>query len=535
MDEKTQALLARIAQALERLAPPVRPEPEFGGARLYRHEPKADAFLPAPDYPLPLDLLVGVDGQKARFVENLTRFARRLPANHALLWGVRGTGKSSLAKAAFMAVAANHPGLTLIEVDRDEVAALPPLFDALRGRTERFVVLCDDLSFEDGAAAAKALKSALEAAWPALAPVFGASPYLAGLARRRPAALRETLESDPEDRLGDILQLAHAQADEADDEVGRRVLRELKGDLHLLTALADLGGVWDLDQVTGALARFADAALHAAVALTARAEIERGRLVAVPPGAAGPIPGLMIIAMGKHGAFELNYSSDIDISFFYEPERLPLAEGVEPGDAAVRIAHGVARTLQDRTADGYVFRVDLRLRPDPSSTPPAVPAPAAFTYYESVGQNWERAAFIKARAAGGDLPAGEAFLAELKAFVWRKNLDFAAIADIHSIKRQIHAYKVDDRLTARGADLKLGGGGIREIEFYVQTQQLILGGRHPDLRSNRTLDALAALASGEGKVKKAKAEKAVKPPNGRCPVNSAATRIWLSTCWCRRK
>lgn len=337
--------------------------------------------------------------------------------------------------------------------------------------------------------------AALEAAWPALAPVFGASPYLAGLARRRPAALRETLDSDPEDRLGDILQLAHAQADEADDEVGRRVLRELKGDLHLLTALADLGGVWDLDQVTGALARFADAALHAAVALTARAEIERGRLVAVPPGAAGPIPGLMIIAMGKHGAFELNYSSDIDISFFYEPERLPLAEGVEPGDAAVRIAHGVARTLQDRTADGYVFRVDLRLRPDPSSTPPAVPAPAAFTYYESVGQNWERAAFIKARAAGGDLPAGEAFLAELKAFVWRKNLDFAAIADIHSIKRQIHAYKVDDRLTARGADLKLGCGGIREIEFYVQTQQLILGGRHPDLRSNRTLDALAALAA----------------------------------------
>jgi len=168
---------------------------------------------------------------------------------------------------------------------------------------------------------------------------------------------------------------------------------------------------------------------------------------------------------------------------------------VEAGDVAVRIAHGVARTLQDRTADGYVFRVDLRLRPDPSSTPPAVPAPAAFAYYESVGQNWERAAFIKARAAAGDIPAGEAFLEELKPFIWRKNLDFAAIADIHSIKRQIHTYKVDDRLTAKGADLKLGRGGIREIEFYVQTQQLILGGRHPDLRSFRTLDGLAALAA----------------------------------------
>lgn len=335
--------------------------------------------------------------------------------------------------------------------------------------------------------------TAFEAAWPALAPVFGASPYLAGLARRRPAALGLTLEGDPEDRLGEILQLAHAQADEPDDDLARKVLRELKCDLHLLTAIADLGGVWDLDQVTGALARFADAALHAAVALTARAEIEKGRLVAVPESAAGPIPGMMIIAMGKHGAFELNYSSDIDISFFYEPDRLPLAEGVEPGDVAVRIAHGVARTLQDRTADGYVFRVDLRLRPDPSSTQPAVAAPAAFTYYESVGQNWERAAFIKARAAAGDLPAGQAFLDELKAFVWRKNLDFASIADIHSIKRQIHIYKVDDRLTAKGADLKLGRGGIREIEFYVQTQQLILGGRNPALRSNRTLEALSAL------------------------------------------
>ncbi|MDO8295792.1 MAG: ATP-binding protein [Caulobacter sp.] len=162
MDEKTQALLTRIAEALERLAPPAGPEPDFTAARLFRHDPAAQAFLPAPDYPLPLDLLIGVDGQKARFVENLRRFAAGLPANHALLWGVRGTGKSSLAKAAFMAVATDHAGLTLIEVDRDEVAALPPLFDILRGRAERFVVLCDDLSFEDGAAAAKALKSALE-------------------------------------------------------------------------------------------------------------------------------------------------------------------------------------------------------------------------------------------------------------------------------------------------------------------------------------------------------------------------------------
>jgi predicted AAA+ superfamily ATPase len=162
MDAALKPVLERIAEALERLAPPSAVAPDFSAARLFRHDPQAVAFHPAPDYPLPLEALVGVDRQKARFVENLRRFARDLPYNHALLWGVRGTGKSSLAKAAFMAVAMDAPALKLVEVDRDEVTALPTLFDVLRGRDERFLVLCDDLSFEEGAAAAKALKSALE-------------------------------------------------------------------------------------------------------------------------------------------------------------------------------------------------------------------------------------------------------------------------------------------------------------------------------------------------------------------------------------
>ncbi|UAL12162.1 ATP-binding protein [Caulobacter segnis] len=162
ISSSTGPLLARIADALERLAPPPPPAPDFGAARLFRHEPRDGAFVPAPDYPLPLDSLVGIDRQKTRFVENLRRFAVGLPCNHVLLWGVRGTGKSSVTKAAFVALAREFPDLKLIEVDRDEVAALPPLFDLLRARSERFVVLCDDLSFEDGAAAAKALKSALE-------------------------------------------------------------------------------------------------------------------------------------------------------------------------------------------------------------------------------------------------------------------------------------------------------------------------------------------------------------------------------------
>ncbi|WP_184717211.1 bifunctional [glutamine synthetase] adenylyltransferase/[glutamine synthetase]-adenylyl-L-tyrosine phosphorylase [Caulobacter sp.] len=340
----------------------------------------------------------------------------------------------------------------------------------------------------------------VDAAWPALAPVFGASPYLAGLARRDGQRLPRLLEGDPEATLAAILAAAQAVAAEPDFETARRTLRELKADLHLVTALCDLSGVWDLDQVTGALTRFADATLQAALAQAVRQEVDRGALTHVGPtseegGEGGPAPGLFCIAMGKHGAFELNYSSDIDFSIFYAPEKLPVAQGHEPQAVAVRIANHLGRILQERTGDGYVFRIDLRLRPDPSSTPPAMPVDAAMDYYESVGQNWERAAHIKARIAAGDIAQGQAFLAELQPFIWRKNLDFAAIADIHSIKRQIHTYKVDDRLTAKGADLKLGRGGIREIEFFVQTQQLILGGRQPDLRSPRTLDALKALAA----------------------------------------
>ncbi len=348
----------------------------------------------------------------------------------------------------------------------------------------------------DAAAAARArdrLEAAgwddgLEQAWPALAPIFAAAPYLAALATRAPEALRQTLRATPQAQLQTILAATTVDA-------GADGLRQQKKAVHLLTALADLGGIWDLDQVTSALSRFADQAVAAAVRITARAALEGGRIIRIGVGDEGPLPGLICLAMGKLGAFELNYSSDIDLIFLYDPEALPLAEGVEPARFAARFVDEVASLLQDRTSEGYVFRVDLRLRPDPYSTPVAVSLPAAFAYYESVGQNWERAALIKARPIAADLPRGTAFLAELSPFIWRRNLDYAAIADIQAIKRQIHVYKVDDRLTAPGADLKLGRGGIREIEFFVQTQQLILGGRHSNLRSIRTLDALTTLAA----------------------------------------
>ncbi len=334
----------------------------------------------------------------------------------------------------------------------------------------------------------------LDRAWQAVEPVFAASPYLASLVRRSPERLRATLAETPEDRLEGILR-GTASLEGGADAV-KAPLRSLKADLHLLTALADLGGVWDLDQVTGALSRFADASAQTALAAVAHDQRERGRLTSDPEEPRGPIPGLFGLAMGKHGAFELNYSSDIDLSLFYEPDALAdaLGPGQEPQAFVNRVAQGLANLLSERTADGYVFRVDLRLRPDPSSTPPVVAAPMALAYYESVGQNWERAAFIKARVMLGDLAAGEGFLKALRPFVWRRSLDYPAILDIQSIKRQIHVHKTGEGLEAAGANLKLGRGGIREIEFFAQTQQLILGGRDRRLRERRTVDALRGLA-----------------------------------------
>jgi glutamate-ammonia-ligase adenylyltransferase len=351
-------------------------------------------------------------------------------------------------------------------------------------------------------ATAEGWRDVLQQAENALRPVVSASPYLAGLMRRDPQRLRETLISAPEARLKAILLATEALKDQAatvetlDIPAAKKILRHLKADTHLLTALADLGDVWGLDHVTAALTRFADAVTEAALALVVREERDKGRIDDSRIDKSeerGILPGLFVLAMGKHGAGELNYSSDIDITFFCDLERLPVNAQVDPQTFADRVARGVSTLLSERTGDGYVFRVDLRLRPDPSSTPTVVSVPFALHYYESVGQNWERAAFIKARAVAGDMVEAKGFMNDLSPFIWRRSLDYPAIADVHSIKRQIHVYKVDERLEAAGANLKLGAGGIREIEFFAQTQQLILGGRDPSLRSKRTLDALDAL------------------------------------------
>src|SRR6185312_9469719 len=209
--------------------------------------------------------------------------------------------------------------------------------------------------------------------------------------------------------------------------------------------------------------------------------------------------GLVVLAMGKYGAHELNYSSDIDLVVFYDAEKFPFRKLGDPRGAAVELVQGLVKLIAETTSGGYVFRVDLRLRPDAGATQVAISTSAALDYYESQGQNWERAAMIKARPCAGDEETGAAFLKSIAPFIWRRHLDFAAIEDIHSIKRQIHAHAGHGEIAVAGHNIKLGRGVIREIEFFAQTQQLILGGRNPRLRDPATLDALRALA-GEGTI-----------------------------------
>jgi len=327
----------------------------------------------------------------------------------------------------------------------------------------------------------------------AAAAAVASAPYLKRLIERRPDLLESADDSWADRLVGDALRAA--------DDIARtpppineamRTLRRAKDAVHLAVALADISRRWPLARVTGAITEFADAALRAALAVGAQESVRRGDFE-LGAGAHGPAPGVALIAMGKMGAGELNYSSDIDFSVFFDVARLAEAKAREPRVAAVRLVAPVVRTLEEVTSDGYVFRTDLRLRPDPGSTPVAVALAAAEHYYQTLGQNWERAAFIKARAAAGDLECGREFLASLEPFIWRKHLDFAAVEDVHSIKRQILSAHKSAELNDPVFDVKLGRGGIRDIELFAQTQQLILGGRNRRLRAQGTLSALAAL------------------------------------------
>ena len=336
-----------------------------------------------------------------------------------------------------------------------------------------------------------------EATGALLSSVFGNSPFLSQCLISDQPFARTLLLQGPDEAFAEAMAAAADRSllgSENIDQVKLR-LRIAKRRAALTIGVADIAGLWSLEQVTGALSDFAAEALGASCRFLLRQMHERGDLALPDPEDPEKDSGLIVLGMGKLGARELNYSSDIDLILLYDHDAVPDTGKDGLQHLFTRFSRNLVTLMDERTKDGYVFRTDLRLRPDPGATPPAISVLAAEMYYESTGQNWERAAMVKARPVAGDEQAGLAFLDILRPFMWRRSLDFAAIQDIQSIKRQINAHRGGAEIAVAGHNIKLGRGGIREIEFYAQTQQLIWGGRDPDLRVRGTLLAIERLVA----------------------------------------
>lgn len=317
----------------------------------------------------------------------------------------------------------------------------------------------------------------------------GCSPYLKGLILKEAKWLQSALEG-PDAAVADLFEALP----QIDAKAMPAVLREAKRRIALLTGLADLGGVWSLEKVTQVLTQFADLAVNSALRTCIAAEIARGKLPSMTQDNIEDAGGMTVLAMGKMGAFELNYSSDIDLICLFDETRFEPDDFHDARSSFVRATRRMAAMLNDLTGDGYVFRTDLRLRPDPGVTPVCMAMEAAERYYESLGRTWERAAYIKARPCAGDITAGEGFLNTLTPFVWRKHLDFAAIQDAHDMRLRYREHKgLGGTMKLPEHNMKLGRGGIREIEFFTQTRQIIAGGRDPELRVRGTVEGLEVL------------------------------------------
>ena len=311
----------------------------------------------------------------------------------------------------------------------------------------------------------------------ALARARAHSPFLKRALDRRPQIAALLADGKGEEAL----EIAKAEGRGLDDT--GIALRKERLSIALVLGIGDLAGAFDVGRVIRELSHFADSALDRAMQAVVERRVE-----------GADTTGFSALALGKQGADELNYSSDIDPILLFDPERLARRDRDEPGEAAQRYARQLVELLGQPTGEGYVLRVDLRLRPASEVTPLAISFNAAISHYESSALAWERAAFIRARAAAGDIVAGEAFLDDIRPFVWRRSLDFTAIEEVRRLTTRIRQAYTGPQDVGPGFDIKKGRGGIREIEFYAQTHQLIYGGRQPALRHRGTRAALDALA-----------------------------------------
>ena len=328
-----------------------------------------------------------------------------------------------------------------------------------------------------------------------LDPVFRHSPYLSRCVMGDPQFVRLLVEEGPDVAFDDaIAHVGTGEQGESEKDLMAR-LRRAKRRAHLAAGLADIASAWPLEKVTGGLSRFAETALRTTCRYLLSGLHDKGRLALPDREQPEHGCGLFVLGMGKLGALELNYSSDIDLIVLFDPDVVPSTGEEDLQRMLTRFAQAFTRIIDAQTAHGYVFRTDLRLRPDPGSTPPAISTVSADTYYRESARNWERAAMIKARTVAGDTARGNLFLEGLHPFIWRRHLDFEAMQDIRAIKHQIDASRSRDNEPIKGRNVKLGRGGIREIEFFVQAQQLIWGGRDSSLRVRGTCQALDILVA----------------------------------------
>lgn len=323
-----------------------------------------------------------------------------------------------------------------------------------------------------------------------LSSVGGCSPYLKSLIQKEQDWLLPALVDG-----GDVISVEYDRLRALSYDHVSAGLRQAKRRIALYVALCDLGHVWPLEKVVSTLTDFADLSVTLALNAALGAELARGRIPGFDTDQDPQQMGYFVLAMGKMGAHELNYSSDIDLICLFDEARYDADDFFQARSRLIKATKSMSALLNDFTPDGYVFRTDLRLRPDPAVTPVCMGIDAAERYYESLGRTWERAAYIKARVCAGDQTTGQRFLKNMAPFVWRKHLDFAAIEDAHRLRLRYREHKgTGGPITLSGHNMKLGRGGIREIEFFTQTRQLIAGGRDPSLRCRGTLEGLDRLA-----------------------------------------
>jgi len=317
----------------------------------------------------------------------------------------------------------------------------------------------------------------------------GNSPHLS-LLLQRDLELTQALVAEAPDAITARVRADLAAADPAmDRDRLMTFLRRQRNRVAVLAAVYDCFDICGVMECAELLSDMADHAVRLTVSHLLLDRVQRGDL----ERPAGDRWGYFVLALGKHGSRELNYSSDIDLIVLYDPKCVRYTGSRTLGECFVRVTQDLIRILQSRTGDGYVFRTDLRLRPDPSSTPVAVTVDFALNYYRRFGRTWERTALIKARPVAGDLAAGAAYLERLAPFIWDEALDFTSVEDIRSVSEQIHDFHGHQAVRAAGHNVKLGRGGIREVEFFVHMHQLAHGGRNRRLRGARLLPMLETL------------------------------------------